>query len=88
MTPWPAWLRLGLLLPVLGLNAFVLKVCWCSSHPSGVVPHGGSDCLFVGPALPLACAPGFAQGLGHRKCRAGDLGALGLGGRGPGAAAD
>ncbi|AII48315.1 permease [Synechococcus sp. KORDI-52] len=25
MTPWPAWLRLGLLLPVLGLNAFVLK---------------------------------------------------------------
>ena len=25
MTPWPAWLRLGLLLPVLGLNAYVLK---------------------------------------------------------------
>ena len=25
MTPWPAWLQLGLLLPVLGLNAFVLK---------------------------------------------------------------
>ena len=25
MTAWPAWLRLGLLLPVLGLNAFVLK---------------------------------------------------------------
>ena len=25
MTPWPAWLRLGLLPPVLGLNAFVLK---------------------------------------------------------------
>ena len=25
MTPWPAWLRLGLLLPVLGLNAFVLR---------------------------------------------------------------
>ena len=25
MTPWPAWLRLGLLLPLLGLNAFVLK---------------------------------------------------------------
>ena len=25
MTSWPAWLRLGLLLPVLGLNAFVLK---------------------------------------------------------------
>ena len=25
MTPWPAWLRLGLLFPVLGLNAFVLK---------------------------------------------------------------
>ena len=25
MTPWPAWLRLGLLLPVLGLNAFVIK---------------------------------------------------------------
>ena len=25
MTLWPAWLRLGLLLPVLGLNAFVLK---------------------------------------------------------------
>ena len=25
MTPWPAWLRLGLVLPLLGLNAFVLK---------------------------------------------------------------
>lgn len=25
MTPWPAWLRLGLLLPLLGLNAFVVK---------------------------------------------------------------
>ena len=25
MTPWPSWLRLGLLLPVLALNAFVLK---------------------------------------------------------------
>ena len=25
MTLWPAWLRLGLLLPLLGLNAFVLK---------------------------------------------------------------
>ena len=25
MTPWPAWVRLGLLRPVLGLNAFVLK---------------------------------------------------------------
>ena len=25
MTLWPAWLRLGLVLPLLGLNAFVLK---------------------------------------------------------------
>ena len=25
MTPWPAWLRLGLLLPLVGANAFVLK---------------------------------------------------------------
>ena len=25
MTPWPAWLRLGLVLPLVGLNAFVLK---------------------------------------------------------------
>ena len=25
MTPWPSWLRLGLVLPVLGVNAFVLK---------------------------------------------------------------
>ena len=25
MTPWPAWLRLGLVLPMVGLNAFVLK---------------------------------------------------------------
>ena len=25
MTPLPAWLRLGLVLPLLGLNAFVLK---------------------------------------------------------------
>ena len=25
MTSWPAWLRLGLVLPLLGVNAFVLK---------------------------------------------------------------
>ncbi|MAR07233.1 MAG: AI-2E family transporter [Cyanobium sp. NAT70] len=25
MTPWPAWLRFGLLLPLVGVNAFVLK---------------------------------------------------------------
>ena len=25
MTPWPAWLRLGLVLPLVGLNAFVIK---------------------------------------------------------------
>ena len=25
MNPWPAWLRLGLVLPLLGVNAFVLK---------------------------------------------------------------
>ena len=25
MTPWPAWLRFGLLLPLIGVNAFVLK---------------------------------------------------------------
>ncbi|MDA0259102.1 MAG: AI-2E family transporter [Cyanobacteria bacterium] len=25
MTPWPGWLRLGLVLPLLGVNAFVLK---------------------------------------------------------------
>ena len=26
MTTWPAWLRLGLVLPLLGVNAFVLKL--------------------------------------------------------------
>ena len=25
MTPWPGWLRFGLVLPLLGVNAFVLK---------------------------------------------------------------
>ena len=25
MTVWPAWLRLGLVLPLLGVNAFVIK---------------------------------------------------------------
>ena len=25
MITWPAWLRLGLVLPLLGVNAFVLK---------------------------------------------------------------
>ena len=25
MTPWPTWLRLGLLLPLVGVNAFVLR---------------------------------------------------------------
>jgi len=84
MTPWPAWLRLGLLLPVLGLNAFVLKRLLVQFAP---FPGLFLTAAF-GPALPLARAAGSSPRLGHRQCGPSDPGASGLGGCGTGAALD
>ena len=55
----PRWLRLSLILPLLGLNLFVLRCCCAGSVPSSVHQRG-ADCL---AGRPLVAAPGSARPL-------------------------
>ena len=62
MTPWPAWLRLALVLPLVGLNAFVLKRLLVQFAP---FPGLFLTAALIAFLLDLPCRWLMARGIGR-----------------------